>query len=171
MHTQLPAAGAFAYFPPLPSAEGLAYLEKLQPVVDLRAHGPVVIAQPPELSTNKSGRISSNLIKIDNYDEMVTCNGEFVTRDDQTRHCDITPRPEIGLSMTWHNMAVAWHDKNRRQRGLLMSTFSIKDFGMTWVMQKETVKALAGNGLSEVELRSRSPSLNLNISAPLCAIL
>ena len=30
---------------------------------------------------------------------------------------------------------------------------------------------LAGNGLSEVELRSRSPPLNLNISAPVCAIL
>ena len=25
MHTPLPAAGAFAYLPPLPSAEGLAY--------------------------------------------------------------------------------------------------------------------------------------------------
>jgi hypothetical protein len=55
-------------------------------VVDLRAHGPVVIAQPPELSTNKSGKISSNLIKIDNYDEMVTCNDEPVMRDDQPRH-------------------------------------------------------------------------------------
>ena len=64
MHTPLPAAGAFAYLPPLPSAEGLAYLEQLQPVVgNLRAHGPVVIAQPPELSTNKPGKISSNLIK------------------------------------------------------------------------------------------------------------
>ena len=63
MHTPLPAAGAFAYLPPLPSAEGLTYLEELQPVVDLRVHGPVVIAQPPELSTNKSGKISSNLIK------------------------------------------------------------------------------------------------------------
>ena len=66
--TPLPAAGAFAYLPPLSSAEGLAYLEQLQPVVDLHAHGPVVIAQPPELSTNKSGKTSSNLIKIDNYD-------------------------------------------------------------------------------------------------------
>ena len=53
MHTPLLAACAFAYLPPLPSAEGLAYLGQLQPVADLRAHGPVVIAQPPELSTNK----------------------------------------------------------------------------------------------------------------------
>ena len=68
LHTPLLAAGAFAYLPPLPSAEGLACLEQLQPVVDLRAHGPVAIAQPPELSTNKPGEINSNLIKIDNYD-------------------------------------------------------------------------------------------------------
>ena len=27
MHTPLPAAGVFVYLPPLPSAEGLAYLE------------------------------------------------------------------------------------------------------------------------------------------------
>ena len=53
LHTPLLAASAFAYLPPLPSAEDLAYLEQLQPVVDLRTHGPVVIAQPPELSTNK----------------------------------------------------------------------------------------------------------------------
>jgi hypothetical protein len=86
MHTPLPAAGAFAYLPPLPSAEGLAYFEQLQPVADLRAHGPIVIAQPPELSTNKSVKISSNLIKIDNCDEMVTCNDEPMTRDDQPRH-------------------------------------------------------------------------------------
>ena len=79
MHTPLPAAGAFTYLPPLPSAEGLAYLEQLQPVVDLHAHGPVVIAQPPELSTNKSSKSSSNLIKIDNYDAMMTYNGDFVT--------------------------------------------------------------------------------------------
>ena len=100
MHTPLPAAGAFAYLPPLPSAEGLAYLEQLQPVVDLRAHGPVVIAQPPELSTNKSVIISSNLIEIDNYGEMVTYNGEPETRDNQPHHCHVTPRHEIGLSVT-----------------------------------------------------------------------
>ena len=82
LHTPLLAAGAFAYLTPLPSAEGLAYLEQLQPVVDLRAHGPIVIAQPPELSTNKSGKISSNFIKIDNYDEMMMYNDEPVTRDD-----------------------------------------------------------------------------------------
>ena len=58
LHTPLLAAGAFAYLPPLPSAEGLAYLEQLRPVVDLRAHGPVVIVQSPELSTNKPGEIS-----------------------------------------------------------------------------------------------------------------
>ena len=38
LHTPLLAAGAFAYLPPPPSAEGLACLEQLQPVVDLRAH-------------------------------------------------------------------------------------------------------------------------------------
>ena len=79
MHTPLLAAGAFAYLAPLSSAEGLACIEQLQLVVDLRAHGPVVIAQPPELSTNKPGEISPNLIKIDNYDEMMTLNDESVT--------------------------------------------------------------------------------------------
>ena len=68
LHTPLLAAGAFAYWSP----EGLACLEQLQPVVDQRAHGPVVIAQPPELSTNKSSKSSQNLIKIGNYDEMMT---------------------------------------------------------------------------------------------------
>ena len=68
LHTPLLAAGAFAYWSP----EGLACLEQLQPVVDQRAHGPVVIAQPPELSTNKSSKSSQNLIKIDNYDETMT---------------------------------------------------------------------------------------------------
>ena len=83
LHTPLLAAGAFAYLPPLPSAERLAYLKQLQPVVDLRAHGPVVIAQPPELSTNKPGEISSNLIKSDNYDERMALNDddEPTTRD------------------------------------------------------------------------------------------
>ena len=75
LHTPLLAAGAFAYW----SAEGLACLEQLQPVVDQRAHGPVVIAQPPDLSTNKSGEISPNLIKIDKYDETMTLNAESVT--------------------------------------------------------------------------------------------
>ena len=123
MHTPLPAAGAFAYLPPLPSAEGLAYLEQLQPVADLRAHGPIVIAQPPELSTNKSVKISSNLIKIDNCDEMVTCNDEPMTRDDQPRHCHVTPRHEIGLSVTWRDVAMTRHDENRRQKGLVDSHF------------------------------------------------
>ena len=67
MHTPLLAAGAFAY------------LEQLHPVVNLRAHGPVVIAQPPELSTNKPGEISPNLIKIDNYDEMMMLSDKMVT--------------------------------------------------------------------------------------------
>ena len=49
LHTPLLAAGAFAYW----SAEGLACLDQLQPVVNQRTHGPVVIAQRPELSTNK----------------------------------------------------------------------------------------------------------------------
>ena len=106
MHTPLPAAGAYAYLPPLPSAEGLAYLEQLQPVVDLRAHGPVVIAQPPELSTNKPGKISSNLIKTGNYDELMTHNDEFVARDDQPHHSDIMPCHETGLSVAWRGMAV-----------------------------------------------------------------
>ena len=79
LHTPLLAAGAFAYLPPLPSAEGLACPEQLQPVVNLRAHGPVVIAQPPELSTNKSGEINSNLIIIDLYDTMMMPNDEPVT--------------------------------------------------------------------------------------------
>ena len=61
LHTPLLAAGAFAYLPPLPSAEGLTCLEQLQPVVDLRAHGPAAIAQPPELSTNTS---QAKLIQI-----------------------------------------------------------------------------------------------------------
>ena len=41
-------------------------------MVDQRAHGPVVVARPPELSTNKSSKSSQNLIKIGNYDEMMT---------------------------------------------------------------------------------------------------
>ena len=73
LHTPLLAAGAFAYW----SAEGLACLEQLQPVVDQRAHGPVVIAQPPDFSTTKSSKISPNLIKIDNYDEMMTYVGDI----------------------------------------------------------------------------------------------
>ena len=109
LHTPLLAAGAFAYLPPLPSAEGLAYLEQLQPVVDLRAHGPVVIAQSPELSTNKSGEISSNLIKIGNYDEMVTCDDEPVMRDHRSCHNDIMTRHEIGLAVMWRGVALMWH--------------------------------------------------------------
>ena len=38
LHTPLLAAGTFAYLPSPPSADGLACLEQLQPVVDLRAH-------------------------------------------------------------------------------------------------------------------------------------
>ena len=119
MHTPLPAAGAFAYLPPLPSAEGLAYLEQLQPVVDLRAHGPIVIAQPPELSTNKSVKISSNLIKIDNCDDMVAYNDEPMTRDGQSRHYHATSHHEIGMSAMWCDVAVTRHDEIDVKRGLL----------------------------------------------------
>ena len=44
--------------------------------------------------------ISSNLIEIENYGEMVTYNGEPETRDNQPHHCHVTPRHEIGLSVT-----------------------------------------------------------------------
>ena len=37
-------------------------------------------------------------------------------------------------------MAVTWHDTELHQRGLLTVYFSGKDAGMTWMMQKETVK-------------------------------
>ena len=47
---------------------------------------------------------------------------------------------KLDLSVTWRDMAVIWHDANRRQRGLLTVRFSGKDAGMTWMMQKETVK-------------------------------
>ena len=69
-------------------------------MVDLRVHGPVVIAQPPELGTNKPSEISPNLIKIDNYDEMMTLNVELVTRDNRSQHSDITIRHEIVMSVT-----------------------------------------------------------------------
>ena len=118
MHTPLPAAGAFAYLPPLPSAVGLAYPEELRPVVDLRARGPVVVAQPPELSTNKSGKISSNLIKIDNYDEIVMYNGELVTRYDRPHHCHVTTRHEVGMSVMRYDVSVTWHDENRCQSAI-----------------------------------------------------
>ena len=88
-------------------------------MVALRAHGPVMIAQPPELSTNKPGKISSNLIKIDNYDEMVTCGNEPVMRDDRPCHCHVTPCHEIGMSVTWRGMVVMRHDKIDVRRGLL----------------------------------------------------
>ena len=106
MHTPLLAAGAFAYLPPLLSAEGLAYLEQLRPVVDLRAHGPVVIKQSPELSTNKPGEISPNLIKIDNDDEMMTLNGESVTRDKHPHHNNTTIHHQNGMSMACCDVAV-----------------------------------------------------------------
>ena len=89
------------------SAEGHACLEQLQPVADQRAHSPVVIAQPPDLSTNKSGEISPNLIKIDNDDETMMLNAESVTRNDQLRHISITTRHEISLSVAWCDVAVA----------------------------------------------------------------
>ena len=99
MHTPLLAPGAFAYLPPLPSAEGLAYLEQLQPVVNLRAHCPVVIARPLELSTNKPGEISPNSIKIDNYDEM-TNHAIVISRYDTKSAC-----MRHGMMWQWRDMA------------------------------------------------------------------
>ena len=71
---------------------------------------------------------------------MVTYNDELVTRDNQSCHNDITLCHEIGLSVAWYDVALIWHDENRHQRGLLTVCFSSKDAGMTWMMQKETVK-------------------------------
>ena len=105
-------AGAFAYW----SAEGLACLEQLQPVVDQRAHGPVMTAHPPELSTNKSGEISPNLIKIDNYDEIMALEDEPVTQDDQPHHSDITERHQIGPC---HDMVVTLRDVVLTSKGLV----------------------------------------------------
>ena len=129
LHTPLLAAGAFAYWSP----EGLACLEQLQPVVDQRAHSPVVIAQPPELSTNKSGKISSNLIKIDNYDEMVTYNDESVCK----RHFR-----GASCAAGAHTLRAA------RRMGFgdfVESNFSSEISSLIfWLMQKETAKLLSG---------------------------
>ena len=91
LHTPLLAVDAFAYLPPVPSGEGIVYLEHLQPVVDLRAHGPVAIAGPPELSTNKTSKINSSLIKIDNYDTTMTLDDDPTTRYDIPHHDDAIP--------------------------------------------------------------------------------
>ena len=59
-------------------------------------------------------QVSSNLIKIDNYDEIVTCNDEPLTRDDQPCHCQVTPRHVIGMLVMWRDVELMRSDENRR---------------------------------------------------------